>query len=92
MFSSTLRKLSRQLGVLPRALSLIFFAAPRWIVVFALVWLTRPLVDRLACAVRFGANWPVFRPIVMPAALIAGGMYAQSWQEQTSSQTVASAK
>jgi ATP-binding cassette subfamily B protein len=69
-----------------RTWQLIKNAAPRWtlawgiLLIFqgalpvAMVYLTRLLVDGLVAAVRAGGNWTSIRPILFPAAMMAGAM------------------
>jgi ATP-binding cassette subfamily B protein len=72
-----------QLPHVPRALRLVWHAAPWWtlfwlvglilqaLVPVALVFCTRLVVDRIAAAAGTGASWEVFRQVLLPAALMA---------------------
>jgi ATP-binding cassette subfamily B protein len=73
-----------QLPYLPRALALVWAAAPRWALAWvtllvaqgllpvATVFLTRLLVDDLVAAQASGASWQSVRPALLVAAVIAG--------------------
>ncbi|MGA9723412.1 MAG: ABC transporter ATP-binding protein [Candidatus Binatus sp.] len=78
--SISVRRATRQLIDLSRALRLVWQAAPGWTVTWAVlllvqgflpvatVYLTRPLVNGIVAAVRSEGNW---RPILLPAVLMA---------------------
>jgi ATP-binding cassette, subfamily B, bacterial len=75
--ASRLRRAAVQISHLPRALRLVWQAAPGWTLAWtlflliqgflpvAIVYLTRPVVNGLVAAVRAGGDW---RPILAPAA------------------------
>src|ERR1700722_11285927 len=75
--ATRLRRAAVQISHLPRALRLVWQAAPGWTLAWTLflliqgflpvatVYLTRPLVNGLVAAVRAGGDW---RPILAPAA------------------------
>jgi ATP-binding cassette subfamily B protein len=65
-FSTRLRRIGAQLRYLPRALSLVWTAARRW----NMAWVALLLVQ----AIRAGGSWDALRPVLLPAALIAGIM------------------
>jgi ATP-binding cassette subfamily B protein len=85
-FSTRLRRIGAQLRYLPRALSLVWTAARRWnmawvalllvqgLLPVATVYLTRSTVNALLAAIRAGGSWDALRPVLLPAALIAGIM------------------
>ncbi len=72
-----------QLPFLPRALRLVWNAAPRWTTAWlfllvgqgllpvALVYLTRIVVDRLTLVAGTGASWEVLRGVLLPGGLMA---------------------
>lgn len=86
---SKLRQSAAQVRLLPRALALIWRAAPGWtaasaallaaqgLLPVAAVYLTRPLVDGLLAAVRSGGAWHAFRPALLAAALMAAAALLQ---------------
>ena len=69
---------------LPRALALVWAAAPGWVAVWAVllaaqgllpaaaVYVSRSLVNRLAAAVGSGPDWNELRLVAVPASLLAG--------------------
>jgi ATP-binding cassette subfamily B protein len=73
-----------QLPYLPRALRLVWNAAPRWTTVWlfllvgqgllpvALVYLTRIVVDRLTLVAGTGASWEALRGVLVPGGMMAG--------------------
>lgn len=75
-----MRKLVRQLHNVPRALALVWAAAPRWttfwlimlvvqgLLPIATVYLTRALVNDLVLAIRSAGAWPTVRPVLIVAA------------------------
>jgi ATP-binding cassette subfamily B protein len=83
ILTTRLRKLRAQLPHFPRALALLWSAARGWTVAWlvllviqgllpvATVYLSRGLVDRLATALGAGITWPVLRPLLVLAALLA---------------------
>lgn len=80
MILTLLRQARSQAALLPRALRLLYRAAPRlslaWAALLvaqgllpaATVWLSRPVVDGLAAAVQAGGAWP------SPGALLPAGL------------------
>ena len=80
------RRALAQLPYLPRALALVWAAARRWTVAWAVllvvqgllpvatVTLTRSLVDSLVAGLGAGASWANFRPTLLLAILMAGIM------------------
>ena len=72
-----------QLPYLPRALRLVWSAAPRWTAAWlfllvgqgllpvALVYLTRIVVDRLTLVAGTGASWEALRGVLLPGGLMA---------------------
>jgi ATP-binding cassette, subfamily B, bacterial len=90
ILAAKLRKASAQLRHLPRALDLVWRAAPRWflgwvvllilqgILPVAVVYLTRPLVNSLVTAVRAGGSWEALRyPILLIGILAAVSLLAE---------------
>jgi ATP-binding cassette, subfamily B, bacterial len=84
LLSSKLRKAAAQLRYLPRTLALVWAAARRWttawaallavqgLLPLAIVYLTRPLVNRTVAAVKAGGAWESVRPaLVIVVALAA---------------------
>ena len=79
-----LRRLSEKLVYLGRAVQLIWTAAKRWTVVWAVllavqgllpaatVYLTKILVDNLAAALGAGLTWASAQPVLIPALLMGG--------------------
>ena len=75
--------LKKQLPYLPRALALVWKAAPRWTFAWGLllllqgalpvvlVYLTRTVVDRIALAAGSGGRMSEMWDIILPAALMA---------------------
>ncbi len=86
--ASRLRRAAAQLPYLPRALALVWTAAPGWTAVWAAllvvqgllpaatVYLTRTLVNSLVRTVGAGLAWATLRPVVLTALLIGGVMLA----------------
>jgi len=78
------RRMAGQLPHLPRALALVWDAAPRWTLLWgvllaaqgllpvATVYLTRSVVDGLVAAMRAGGAWAAFRPALVVAGVLAG--------------------
>ena len=83
ILSRAARRMAGQLPHLPRAIALVWEAAPRWTVLWgallaaqgllpvATVYLTRAVVDGLVAAIRAGGAWAAFRPAVLVAGLLA---------------------
>ncbi len=81
-----LRNTLAQLSYLPQTLRLVWVAARRWTLAWALllliqgllpvvtVYLTRLLVDSLVAAIGAGGSWESVRPVLVLAALMAGGL------------------
>jgi ATP-binding cassette, subfamily B, bacterial len=78
-----LRKAAAQLRYLPRTLGLVWAAARRWttawaallavqgLLPLAMVYLTRPLVDRTIAAVKSGGAWESVRPALVVVVALA---------------------
>jgi ATP-binding cassette subfamily B protein len=76
------RRIAGQLPYLPRAIALVWEAAPRWTLLWgallaaqgllpvATVYLTRSVVDGLVAAIRAGGAWAAFRPALLLAGLL----------------------
>ena len=85
-FSTKLDKLLAQLPYLPQAFALVWAAARRWTVAWAImlvlqgllpvatVYLTRALVDSLVASVEAGGSWQELRPTLILVALMAAIM------------------
>ena len=85
-FSTKLDKLVAQLPYLPQAFALVWAAARRWAVAWAVmlvlqgllpvatVYLTRALVDSLVASVEAGGGWQELRPTLILVALMAAIM------------------
>ena len=91
LLSSKLRKAAGQLRYLPRALALVWAAARRWttawaallavqgLLPLAIVYLTRPLVNRTIAAVKAGGAWESLRPaLVVVVAMAAVTLLAEA--------------
>jgi ATP-binding cassette subfamily B protein len=86
ILTATIRRALVRFRELPRALGLIWSAAQGWTLAWlvllvaqgllpvATVSLTRILVDRIARLLGAGAAWPTLRPLIVPAALLAGSL------------------
>lgn len=80
----------RQLPYIPRALALVWQAAPRWTFIWALllvvsgllpvatVYLTKSLVDGLVAAIEAGGSRATLQPVLIVAALMALVMLLQA--------------
>ena len=76
------RRMAGQLPHLPRAIALVWEAAPRWTLLWgvllagqgllpvATVYLTRSVVDGLMAAIHAGGAWAAFRPALLVAGLL----------------------
>jgi len=83
LLSAKLRKAAGQLRYLPRALALVWAAARRWttawaallavqgLLPLAIVYLTRPLVNRTIAAVKAGGAWESVRPALIVVVAMA---------------------
>ena len=81
-----LRDALAQLSYLPQTLRLVWVAAQRWTLAWALllmiqgllpvvtVYLTRLLVDRLVAVIGAGGSWESVRPVLVLSALMAGSL------------------
>jgi ATP-binding cassette subfamily B protein len=86
LLGTRFRKARAQLPYLPRALALVWAAAPRWTAAWlallvaqgllpaATVLLTRSLVDAFVVLVGAGATWQTAQPVLLLAALLATAM------------------
>jgi ATP-binding cassette subfamily B protein len=84
LLKAKLRGALAQLPYLPRALALVWAAAPRWALAWvalllaqgllpvATVYLTRLLVDGLVAAAGAGGTWQALGPLLLLVALLAG--------------------
>jgi ATP-binding cassette, subfamily B, bacterial len=82
--TAKLLKVIQQFPYLPRALSLIWTAAPRltmaWLatgLVLGLlpgltVWLSKPLVNGITAAIHAGGDWNAIQPVIGLALILAG--------------------
>ncbi len=86
LLSTKLRFALAQMAYLPQALALVWTAARRWTIAWAVlllvqgllpvatVWLTRLLVDGLVAAKDAGATWDTLAPLLLIVALMASVM------------------
>jgi ATP-binding cassette subfamily B protein len=82
------RRVAQQLPLLPRAIGLVWDAAPRWTIAWifllvargllpvAIVYLTRSLVNEALGAMKAGGGLAAYRPALMDAVLMAGLLLA----------------